>query len=560
MKVQRIILATIFAISAYLSLGQLGEPALWDDEAHVALYARSFLQIGHWSAWDGRNLAGGDRNGAYLNNELRHVMPQLDYVIAAGAFRVFGVSTWTARIAFALAGMAALGAFYLWLKMEMPREFTLHSYALASLAFSVTWLLNIRTCRYYSLAALLLLAGLIAYKKFFQTKNWLCLGLLALCAALLFYTSALVCGAFLLALAARHFIFYGRDCARREWLLLGGCGTLFLALILPYALTCVRAYTAAARAEQAASGAHPEPWLASRFILLWWNVRELNTVNALPWLIIAGLAAWYFFSAKEDAQTQREKRAVAEWSCIAAVYVTGIALLSPQPVQLTRIADVRYLSPALPLFAALCAVVFTALHRRTTIHAGVSALVIFVMTNLGGVWPTDWNFRWLLPEFVNEINTPYPTSCSEAAKYLRQHASKDDHVFALPDFIQKPLVFYVGDHVRVCGLLDHRTHLPAAAVERCDPALLIEDAYPEWIVSCGAQPNLGQIAGFFSRPHTPAGTDKTVTFQYQLAQLLPVYWDQTQRPELPWHSFGPKQRFNPASEAVYIFKRRNTVP
>jgi len=37
--------------------------------------------------------------------------------------------------------------------------------------------------------------------------------------------------------------------------------------------------------------------------------------------------------------------------------------------------------------------------------------------------------------------------------------------------------------------------------------------------------------------------------------IYDVYWRQTQRPELPWHSFGPVRDFDRRYEAVYVFRK-----
>jgi len=554
MNVRMVLIGALFITTAYLSLVRLDEPALWNDESHVALFARNFSQTGHWTAWDGRNLAGADRNGRYLDDRLRTVLPQLDFAIAAASFRLFGVSTWSARILFALAGIGAVALLHIWMKIEMPEGAALRLYAVAALGLSAQYLLYIRTCRYYSVAALLILVCLIGCSKFLQTKNWRWLAMLAVAAALLFYASALCCGAFLLALAVRHFVFDRRKCSKRDWLLFCGCGAVFLLLILPYAFACILPYTASSKMDFAGQGAEV-PWIESRLTLLWWNIRELNATNAMPWMVAAGLGV--LFLEARDKRSKKERLTLAGWASLAGVYVIGIALLSPQPIQLTQIADVRYISPILPLFAALAGSVLAAIHRKSAAFAGV-VLAVLLTTTLLGAWPDGWTFRWLLPAFVEEIHTPFPTACGEIARYLREHARKDDDVFILPEFFQNPVQFHAGDQILIRGLLNRNTHLSAAEIDRLDPTLFVDQVFPEWIISCGMQPELNSVVNFFSRSHTRNG--ETTAFRYAIAAVLPVYWNETQRPELPWHTFGPNRDFNKNSEAVYVLKRTETNP
>ena len=95
-------------------------------------------------------------------------------------------------------------------------------------------------------------------------------------------------------------------------------------------------------------------------------------------------------------------------------------------------------------------------------------------------------------------------------------------------------------------------------MEPADAALFLDNAFPHWIVSFGRPPALAHALRRFTRPHLEAG--KTVSWNYQLEKTLDICGNQTQRPELVWHTFGPDRQFDPASEAVYILKRvKNSV-
>ncbi len=56
----------------------------------------------------------------------------------------------------------------------------------------------------------------------------------------------------------------------------------------------------------------------------------------------------------------------------------------------------------------------------------------------------------------------------------------------------------------------------------------------------------------FQRQHREGG--RLVRYLYRREARLPIFWDQTQRPELFIHSFGPVHRFAP-DEAVFIYRR-----
>lgn len=568
MKTRRVLICILFATTAYFSIARLGSPELWNDEAHVAVFARNFLQTGRWSAWDGRNLAGADRNGIYLTPQLTTVLPQLDFVVTAASFRLFGVSTWSARLFFGLAGIASVALLFLWIKIEAPNQPELRLYAAALLGMSAPWLLYVRTCRYYSLAAMLLLGCLIGYAKYFQTKNWRWLGLMTASAVLLFQASSLICAASLLALALRHFLLNASSCKKRDWLLCCGSGLLFILLSLPYLFAYTLPYKAACKFE---SGGSSAPWLLNTMTLLWWNIREMNATNLMPWTIAACLVACWI-AINHEVLPQEINQALAGWTCLAGGFLMGLVLLSPQSIETTTLADIRYLSPAIPIFAALGGIVLAVIHKKSVV-AGSVMLAMLLTTTLPGIWPSSaWSFRWLLPAFIKEIHQPYPTSCSALAQYLHERANKDDRVVVVPDFYYMPLQFYVGDHILIRGLMDSKSPLPADKINHLDSTLYAEHLFPEWIVSCGLQPTMEATLQFYMRSFdSEEGSEKS--YNYELQADLPVYWGESYRPELPWHSFGPRspktddkpaapwyslepETFDMRNEAVYVFKRQ----
>ena len=548
MKLHRLLVAVIFALASYLSLARLNEPAFWDDEAHVAIFARNFLKTGHWSAWDGRNLVP-DRNGSFLNARLNHCMPQLDYPLVAASFRLFGVSTWAGRFPFALAGLATLAAFYWLLRLEFPGAPLLHLYAFAGLALSVNFLLSVRTCRYYAAAMLLVVAACLCYRRFLQTHRRFCAAGLAVTSMLLFFSSALICAAFLLALLARHLVFHRRQMQRRDWLALALCAAVFVGAVAPYLVGCVLPYSAASRPDEAARNLAQPTWLSARFTLLWWNLREINADNLFPWLLALPLAC-SLVAARHSASILPP--AVREWALLALTFVFFLVLFSPPPGDLARVADTRYLVPLLPILAGLGGASIRLVHRFSR-PAAITLLALFVATNALAFIPWQPHFRWLLPALVGEIHRPYPTACSEVAKFLQSRARQDESVFACPDFMNKPLCFYLGDKLRFAGCLNCRTPLPLETLRQLKAPLFLEENFPDWIVAFGWQAHAENAVEYFSRPYQHGG--RTSCFAYRQTVMLDVFCSQTQRPELHWHNFGPLRDFDPHLFGVSILRR-----
>jgi len=107
----------LLVVSSYLTLTGLDNAAFWDDEAQTAIFARNLLTHGELTGWDGRNLYTY-RNGSLLNDELNIINPPLDILVCALSFRIFGPSTWSGRIFFALMGLLSFVIFALALKLD----------------------------------------------------------------------------------------------------------------------------------------------------------------------------------------------------------------------------------------------------------------------------------------------------------------------------------------------------------------------------------------------------------------------------------------------------------
>jgi len=95
----------------------------------------------------------------------------LPFYLVAGSFKLFGEGTLTARLPFALFGMATIYAAYL-LSMELwhSRRAALLSAFLLSLC--VPFLLLCRQCRYYSLSTCFSLLGLYFYERMAEGKKY----------------------------------------------------------------------------------------------------------------------------------------------------------------------------------------------------------------------------------------------------------------------------------------------------------------------------------------------------------------------------------------------------
>ena len=554
--------AALLLVFAVLVLVRLDNAAYWDDEAHVALLARSFLATHSSAAWDGRNLLP-DCNGAALNRDLCIDFVQLDNYWVALFVWLFGESDHTGRLAMAVCGIIAMLVFVQLLREEFPSAPALRLYALAVAVFSVNVLLYCRNCRYYGLSILLTLLVFLGYRRFLNRRDWCSASLVGIAGSLLILSNVLNSVSVFGALAVRNLLFHRRAFCRRDWPKAIGAVVLMVAVAIPYLLVSVLpAMRAGQKYDITLHESLPPPWLWARLVIFWMNLKGANEINAIPWVLALVLGAFVIRSLRAPASNPDERavsRTALEFALTFAGFAFFLALATPQNIFRASIPEVRYLTPALPVLALLTGCALWFVHRRT--RAGAAALLTLSLScNVLALTPGT-EFRWLLPAWLDETFSPYPTGCSTSVSYLKHHASPDDTVWTCPAYMGKPLMLYLGDHMKLRGIIGNDTVLCPEGIrklESLDPALFLDNAFPHWIVSFGRPPALAHALRRFTRPHLEAG--KTVSWNYQLEKTLDICGNQTQRPELVWHTFGPDRQFDPASEAVYILKRvKNSV-
>jgi 4-amino-4-deoxy-L-arabinose transferase-like glycosyltransferase len=177
-------------VGALLIFAGLSQRYLWDDEAETALLAERVLQFGVPLAWDGSSLVSQECGQDYDQNYVWRQTPWLPIYVAAASFKLFGVSTFAARLPFALLGLLSVPSMYL-LARRVFNDWTTAHLAAASLLFSVPFLLHVRQCRYYSLA---IFASICILYFFFSLRERprLAAAGLALSLTMLLHTSQLL--------------------------------------------------------------------------------------------------------------------------------------------------------------------------------------------------------------------------------------------------------------------------------------------------------------------------------------------------------------------------------
>jgi hypothetical protein len=179
----------IAGAAAVLLLWGLGYPYLWQDEAATAVLAERMLRFGKPLAYDGLNLITIDHSVAENSNNIdrRTRDPQSainfyiergdfkrdtawkwqpwgQFVAAALSFKIFGATTFAARLPFAIAGVITVLLLYqfVWSYFKNSQMALLAS---AFLLLNTYWILHSRQCRYYSLSSLFLMLTMVSYAR-----------------------------------------------------------------------------------------------------------------------------------------------------------------------------------------------------------------------------------------------------------------------------------------------------------------------------------------------------------------------------------------------------------
>jgi hypothetical protein len=551
-RFEYLFLTLIGIATLYLALQGLGNHCFWDDEATTAIMARNFIKTGSLTGWDGRNL-WTYHDGAAMNRSLHCIDPPGGSLVAAISFRLFGYSNSTGRLPFVVFGIATLVFFWLLLSLEFRDNSEIRYYALLLTAFSYSFLLNIRQCRYYALCMFFSVTSYYLYMLTLEKRTYLRFCLLGVSLALLFYSNYLLCAAFLGAMVLLHLTFYIKSFTKADWAKLGLAVVLFSSLTLPYALW-ERIWV---RPDFSFKAQGPINLFVSSIIRLCQNLRDLDLIGYIPGYCLVIAAVLIIAQRKRISASP----AVWRWAVLIIGYVLTLSVISPQPAIWSnvkgdlRFADIRYLVVLLPFCAGICGWTLTLFHRfRFGRILAVLGLAIILSSNLLSFRLADSRVRWLLPAYISEIHANFRTPYDAVVEFLESKAAPNDLVYSSPEYTLCVLQWYLGEKLLTQGLLRPQTALPRERLADLHASLFLEDTFPRWIVCFGLKdPHCAGSIKFFSR----TGYDYTCNSDKNTCTYIDIfnsYLVDMTRPELPFHSFGPVTPV-PRASGIYIFER-----
>lgn len=407
-------------VSALLLFVNLGAYGLWSDEADTVLFAQGVAATGDTTARLGHNVYAY-RQGALLRDLHNRQTPPLSYYVLAPFVAIWDNDTFAVRTPFALAGllMVALAIGWLWRVDANPSLwFAVGAAGLGQVSF----FLYSRQCRYYSLA---MLASLVVVYFYLHHRGRLhSLVLLLLAGLALLLSQYLNFAALVGVLTVDYFLWQRRVSAwsKRDTVL----------LLAPLGVAAAGMWWF--WSGSAGSGNGP----IDRLILAWWNLRDLQACEFMNlWLLMASPVLWLF----------TRDRWLIRLPVAIVVYTVVTALLSPQPVATTKVADVRYLAPLLPATIALVArwCYWLILHAE---WKAIPVIVVAVWTNalflIGSLvasppgslagWANEVNrsFRSTPYEFVREIVMPRQTASRTVSDWIIAEVAEGKSVWIVP--------------------------------------------------------------------------------------------------------------------------------
>lgn len=408
---ERLIVAGLLIVASVLLLANLGNIYLWQDEAQTALIAKTILTHGVPVGYNGTNHFSQDFGAECGKNYLWLWHPWFPFYLIAGFFAAFGVSSFTARLPFALMGIGTvILTYYFGRALWGSRRIAVLAAVL--LLLCVPFLILARQCRYYSPAMLFSVAGLCSYVLMLRGRKGAPTAFV-LSAVLLFQTHYVFCAG-LIATALLHARLFHRD---RTRILLAASGVVLAAgipwMILFSRMGYVSQHYAGPLSRLGFSGYYvaqiakhmfPPALLVVLGGVCLFNRRRTNGVPS-PSDPVHGTALLGAFSA----------------ITVFAVVVTGTAPFF------------RYLCAVIPAFMLLMALGIDYVMR---LSRGLGIIVLIVLA-----------YWWRMPDMLYEITHDYDGPVEAIVTYLNAHGREGDIVAAPHE--DMPIKFYTK--MRVIG-------------------------------------------------------------------------------------------------------------
>jgi 4-amino-4-deoxy-L-arabinose transferase-like glycosyltransferase len=533
--------AIILVGSGVLLFTHLGTYALWDDESLTAMTARSVWRTGDTSVRvDDHNLLAYN-HGLLIKGFYDRYSPPLQFYFLAPFLGLLGQSTFICRLPFALCGLLTVCLILRWLWQINPPALVWWSAAIIILTDASFFLFN-RQCRYYGLAMLFSVAVAFCYERW-NRRGGSIVPLVVTLVALqvshyLDYAGVVAC------LAADYFIWgrHRRALLKWDWVKLMVPQMIVGAVVWSIWNPAARSATVAAAGLQNtlssaeyASTAVPFSslrWFRDYFILLGWNWRDMLHSNffIIPLLLVCPM----LYIWKKESWLLRAPAAVV-------VFIVMIVLLTAHPIRSRSEAEIRYLTPLLPLGIGIGVLTVWAMQElksplRYSLMFAAAASVFLAAPEPGlPAWQTAMPIR-----FYHELWQPQREPFTPVAEWINRHVAPGATVYVQPSYMNYPLMFHAGNALYAWQLPDP----PKPEYAHVNDALIEGRVPPDYLIA------FGPYTRFMDATRSQLAARG---IRYEQIDTIHVFWHDLFRPERIFRFFTtvtPRP-----GEEVYVYRR-----
>ncbi len=533
----KLLIGLLFILHCGLSIFHLNHTPMWDDEASVVWFAKNYNKYGEIVGYDGDNIFSY-RNGQLINNELKYNNPPLDIYFTSYIIKYIGEDDFTVRMSFAVVGMLALIFYLLIFKIIADKDDKWFLYSSALLLLSVNYLMIEGNSRYYSLTFLfgaisLLMSFLIAKKperKLSSKIGFIIIQLISIYFLFLSHYLAAICWWLM--------VFFVLWQHKQIKINLKDKFTIITVILNIVLLAVLVKYIIDENALSRPDMSNDDSFVMKYFKLFGWLFNDLNRLNIIPLWSIPLLI--YLVIAKKKLLSAHFRKMVL----FSLIFLGASYLLNPQSTSKSTCFDVRYIYVILPVLYMVLGYLLKMLHENFKMGKTFAMVALILLIN------TTWLFyipestppRFLLPSFIKERIQPYPTAYSEVLKYIDENFHERKKILTIPGYHNTVLLRYVPEKIEITNTLDVTTPLSKSVIDTLGmQCLYIGKCKPDYIIQFGTEDKLDPYP--YSR------------LDYQYIDTIQVYAfgiDVT-RPELFWHSFGPRKINDISKEALYIY-------
>jgi len=419
-------LALITILGAIFLFMDLSDSMLWQDEAQTALISQTILHDGTPKGYDGINFLSQESGAEYGDNYTYKWHTWLPFYVVAAFFKLFGASTFTARLPFALFGLGCIPLLYiLCRKIFLDRKIAILAALL--LLYSVPFLILSRQCRYYSMTAFFSLLTVLGYHLLLADNSKKRGPLLYVLGALGLFQSLYLYFATLLGAIACHAILT----QRQQWRRIALWTTIAVVINVPWIIWL----STMKYASQYGASAFDVSLIIDRFKEF---ITEIHTYSFPFYLLLlpgAAILLRRFHRSPKDISNENWQQVIIPVLFILST-LGVLSVFAPAPF-------FRYLTPLIPFLAMLAALF---LQPLSTFHWAVPLVFVMILIN-----------RNDLTSYFTELADDYNGPMEGIVEYLEKNAQKND-VVAIT-YGDMPVKFYTG--LRVVGGLTGEDLTPA---------------------------------------------------------------------------------------------------